>query len=270
MKLCKKEKFPLHHTKYINRQYSETWELETPNGLKNCPEVGGCLFSQVHFYVLNRPRDWSSCPWFLSCPYFSGGLKKGRFTVFVGVYCICYSWFSIPRSISSSLCLPAACGDQPVTGWTVSGRPACCRSLMREIGWYSTTWEPTPCVPPPTSMECPSHAATTSCRSFRGMCWYIRIHGGLARRFTIVKENWHPFYPYIRFNFFTQAMLLAVFWWSAVTVLSWNCKKLTCCFLRVAYLTTIPRTFFQWWQYQAISVFAVVVLQWSLYFMTTK
>ena len=43
--------------------YSEIWELGTPKGtVKNCPEFWGGLISQVHFYLLNKARDWSSCP----------------------------------------------------------------------------------------------------------------------------------------------------------------------------------------------------------------
>ncbi len=35
---------------------------DTQGTVKNCPEFQGCLISQVNFCVLNRPRDWSSCP----------------------------------------------------------------------------------------------------------------------------------------------------------------------------------------------------------------
>ncbi len=62
--------------------YHIQWNLEirdTRRTVKNSPEFWGGLISQVHFYVMNRPRDWSSCHW-SSCPYFSGGLKIG-FTV---------------------------------------------------------------------------------------------------------------------------------------------------------------------------------------------
>ncbi len=41
------------------------WNLgirDTQGTVKNCPEFWGGLISQVHFYVLDRPRDWSSCP----------------------------------------------------------------------------------------------------------------------------------------------------------------------------------------------------------------
>ncbi len=61
--------FPLWKEKY-----SGTWEWGTPKGLWKTEFWGG-LISQVCFYVLNRPRDWSSCPYFTGCPYFSGGLK---------------------------------------------------------------------------------------------------------------------------------------------------------------------------------------------------
>ncbi len=55
------------------------WNLgikDTQGTVKNCLKFWGGLISQVHFYVLNRPRDWSSCPYILGCPYFSGGLKS--------------------------------------------------------------------------------------------------------------------------------------------------------------------------------------------------
>ncbi len=35
---------------------------DTQGTVKNCSEFWGDLVSQVHFYVLNRLRDWSSCP----------------------------------------------------------------------------------------------------------------------------------------------------------------------------------------------------------------
>ncbi len=47
--------------RYIHVQ----WNLgirDTQGTVKNCPQFWGGLISQVHFYVLNRPRDWSSCP----------------------------------------------------------------------------------------------------------------------------------------------------------------------------------------------------------------
>ncbi len=40
------------------------WNLvirDTHGTVKNCPEFWGGVISQVHFYVMNRPRDWSSC-----------------------------------------------------------------------------------------------------------------------------------------------------------------------------------------------------------------
>ncbi len=55
------------------------WNLgirDTHGTVKNCPEFCGGLISQVYFYVLNMPRDWSRCPLFPGCPYFSGGLKN--------------------------------------------------------------------------------------------------------------------------------------------------------------------------------------------------
>ncbi len=41
------------------------WNLgirDTHGTVKNCPEFWGGLISQVQFYVLIRPRDWSSYP----------------------------------------------------------------------------------------------------------------------------------------------------------------------------------------------------------------
>ncbi len=41
------------------------WNLgirDTQGTVINCPEFWGGLISQVQFYVLNRPMDWSSCP----------------------------------------------------------------------------------------------------------------------------------------------------------------------------------------------------------------
>ncbi len=37
---------------------------DTQGTVINCPEFWGALISQVHFHVLNRHRDWSSCPYF--------------------------------------------------------------------------------------------------------------------------------------------------------------------------------------------------------------
>ncbi len=54
------------------------WNLgirDTQGTVKNCPQFWSGPISQVYFYVLNRPKDWSSCPQFPGCPYFSGGLK---------------------------------------------------------------------------------------------------------------------------------------------------------------------------------------------------
>ncbi len=41
------------------------WNLgirDTQGTVKNCPQFWGGLISQVHLWVLNGPRDWSSCP----------------------------------------------------------------------------------------------------------------------------------------------------------------------------------------------------------------
>ncbi len=63
--------------------YSGTWELGTVN---NCPEFWDGLISQIHLCVLNRSRDWSSCPSFPGCPYFSGG-RKDKFHC-IGLYSV--------------------------------------------------------------------------------------------------------------------------------------------------------------------------------------
>ena len=41
------------------------WNLgirDTQGTVKNCPESRGGLISQVHFYVINRTREWGGCP----------------------------------------------------------------------------------------------------------------------------------------------------------------------------------------------------------------
>ncbi len=45
----------------VEQHFSDIqWNLgirDTQGTVKNCPEFSGGLISQVHFYVLNRPRD---------------------------------------------------------------------------------------------------------------------------------------------------------------------------------------------------------------------
>ncbi len=62
---------------------------DTQGTVKKCPEFRGGLISQVHSYVMNRPRDWSSCPYFPGCPYFSGGLKNRFHCIHVLFFRMC-------------------------------------------------------------------------------------------------------------------------------------------------------------------------------------
>ncbi len=60
------------------------WNLEirdTQGTVKNCPEFWGGLISQVHFYVLNRPREWSGRPHNSQVVPISQVALKTRFTV---------------------------------------------------------------------------------------------------------------------------------------------------------------------------------------------
>ncbi len=47
---------------YINQLQWNLGNRDTQGTVKNCPQFWGGPISQVHLCVLNRPRDWSSCP----------------------------------------------------------------------------------------------------------------------------------------------------------------------------------------------------------------
>ena len=55
-----------HSWKLSTRRECEIqWNLgirDTQGTMKICPEFWGGLISEVHYYVMNRPRDWSRCP----------------------------------------------------------------------------------------------------------------------------------------------------------------------------------------------------------------
>ncbi len=76
------------------------WNLglkNTQGTVKNCPEFWGGLISQVHFYVLKRHRDWSSCPWFQVVPL----LKAGYTVISDKDYHISFSWNTMERNLGT-------------------------------------------------------------------------------------------------------------------------------------------------------------------------
>ncbi len=55
---------------------------DTQRSVKICPELWGGLISQVHYYVMNRPRDWSRCVLNSRVVPISQVVLKTGFTVF--------------------------------------------------------------------------------------------------------------------------------------------------------------------------------------------
>ena len=121
------------------------------------------------------------------CCSFCGYIDKGSSSVlrFLSIY-----GYILSRRVRSDP-TAAACGDQPVTVWTVSWRTAPSLSSAWASGSSSGTWEPTPCLRPPPSTACLPPRSTTTANRLSGQCehaLYTSSCNNVALRFYVSQE----------------------------------------------------------------------------------